>query len=184
MGRIIVNKGMKIIAKLAKALPHRKFKIAGQGNFSEFFEGINNVEYVGSLEGKQRSDFLQGAAAMIHPTLYVEPFGGSVVESQLCGVPVILTNFGAFVETIEEGKTGFRCNSFKEYLSAIEKVERLDRKYISERAVKLYSLESVGKQFDNVFKQIYDLRDNVDGSRKNISYLFDLNKSRINNVVD
>ena len=85
MGRITHLKGLDMIIELAKRLPNRKFKIAGQGDFKKFFSGLKNVEYHGSLEGKERSDFLQGAVAMLLPTKYIEPFGGAIVEAQFVG---------------------------------------------------------------------------------------------------
>ena len=33
---------VKDIVELAKKMPHKKFKIAGQGNFTQFFDGLPN----------------------------------------------------------------------------------------------------------------------------------------------
>ena len=80
MGRIIESKGVQIIKELALHFTDRKFKIAGPGDFDNFFANISNVFYHGLLFGKERSDFLQGAAAMLLPTSYFEPFGGALVS--------------------------------------------------------------------------------------------------------
>ena len=85
MGRIIPAKGIAIMQTIIKALPQRKFKFAGQGNFDQYFSEYNNVEFYGALEGKERSKFLQGASAMLLPTLFIEPFGGAIVEAQFVG---------------------------------------------------------------------------------------------------
>jgi glycosyltransferase involved in cell wall biosynthesis len=159
MGRIIECKGMYTIREIAKKLPNRIFKIAGKGDFEHFFHGMPNIIYCGALQGAERNTFLQGAAAMLLPTSYIEPFGGALIEAQLVGIPSITTNYGAFAETVEQGKNGFRCNTLGDWLAAIEEVDKLDRKYISERARQLYSLETVGAQYDKVFRMIYDMRD-------------------------
>eukprot|EP01091_Cochliopodium_minus_P014263 TRINITY_DN4808_c0_g1_i1.p1 TRINITY_DN4808_c0_g1~~TRINITY_DN4808_c0_g1_i1.p1 ORF type:complete len:413 (+),score=95.32 TRINITY_DN4808_c0_g1_i1:46-1284(+) len=168
MGRITREKGLETVREIVKKMPHRKFKIAGQGNFTQFFDGLPNAHYYGALEGNERSEFLKGAVAMLLPTLFVEPFGGSIVEGQFCGVPGITVNYGVFAETIEHGVTGFRCNTLGDWINAIEEAEKLDRKYIRDRAVRLYSYEAVGKRYDAVFRQVYDLRDG--GWYKNVSY--------------
>jgi glycosyltransferase involved in cell wall biosynthesis len=159
MGRIVTSKGIDIVRELATRLPHRRFMIAGQGDFRAFFPpSLTNVVYVGPLEGRQRADFVCTAAAMLMPSSMIEPFGGSAVEAQMCGVPVISTNFGAFTETIEHGLTGFRCATLGDYLAAIDLIGTLSRTAIAERARRLYSLRAVGKQYDAAFRMINDVR--------------------------
>ena len=77
-------------------------------------------------------------------------------------------SYGAFTETIEDGVTGFRCSTLGDFLAAIELADKLDRKYIRDRAVRLYSFQAVGKKYDAAFKQIADLRD--EGWYKNVTH--------------
>jgi glycosyltransferase involved in cell wall biosynthesis len=160
MGRLTESKGIAIVRDLAARMPDRKFRIAGQGDATRWFgPEFPNVEIVGPLEGMQRADFVCNAAAMLMPSSMVEPFGGSAVEAQMCGVPVISTNFGAFTETIEHGVSGFRCSTLGDYLAAVKHVDSLNRTAVMERAHRLYSLEAVGKQYDATFRMIHDLQD-------------------------
>lgn len=155
-GRIIEGKGLYIIKEIAKHITE-PIKIAGLGNIDKF-RG-QNIEFIGPITGsKPRSDLLRNARAIIVPTIYTEPFGGVAVEAMLCGTPVISSDYGAFVETVEHGKTGFRCHTLGDYLTAISAIKTLNRKYIADRAREKWSLETVGKQYDAVFKQIADLQ--------------------------
>jgi glycosyltransferase involved in cell wall biosynthesis len=159
MGRIVTSKGVDIVRELAVRFPNRLFLIAGQGDPCQFFSSeLANVRYVGPLEGKHRATFVCTAAAMLMPSSMIEPFGGSAVEAQMCGTPVISTNFGAFTETIEHGVSGYRCATLGDYLAAINAVERLNRTEIALRARRLYSLHAVGKLYDAAFRMINDVR--------------------------
>jgi len=62
-----------------------------------------------------------------------------VVEAQLCGTPVITTDWGGFTETVDEGVSGYRCRSLADFLAAWEKVGRLDRTVIRKRALERWS---------------------------------------------
>ena len=158
-GRVIEEKGLYIIKEIATHLGiNEPIRIVGLGDLDKF-EG-RNMQIEGPIVGvKERSDLLRNARAVLMPTRFVEPFGGVAIEAMLCGTPVIASDFGAFTETLEHGKTGFRCHTLGDYLAAIIAAENLDRKYISDRARSLYSLEAVGKRYDAVFKQIYDLKE-------------------------
>jgi glycosyltransferase involved in cell wall biosynthesis len=75
----------------------------------------------------------------------------------MVGTPVITTDFGAFVETVEHGKTGFRCHTMNEFVLAAEEVKKLDPQYIRDRAVRLYSLDTIKWKYDSYFRRLLDL---------------------------
>jgi glycosyltransferase involved in cell wall biosynthesis len=43
--------------------------------------------------------------------LIAEPFGGAGVEAQLVGTPVLASSFGAMIETVEHGISGYHCHT-------------------------------------------------------------------------
>lgn len=156
VGRVIEEKGLYIIQEIAKRL-NQPIKIAGLGE-TERFQG-KNMEFIGSVTGQEKIELFRNAKAVLMPTQYVEPFGIVAIEAMMVGTPMITSNFGAFVETVDHGKTGFRCHTLGDYMAAINKVGELDRKYIAEEARKRWSFEVIGPQYDAIFKQIYDLKD-------------------------
>lgn len=156
LGRVVEGKGLFVVQEISKHF-NEKIHVYGFGD-STPFEGPNMV-FHGPITGqKARSDLLRHARVVIMPTQFTEPFGGVAVEAMLCGTPVVSTDYGAFSETIEHGKTGFRCHTLGDFLAGIITAETLDRKYISDRARRLYTIETVGKMYDAAFMQIYDLR--------------------------
>jgi glycosyltransferase involved in cell wall biosynthesis len=157
MGRIKVDKGMRILGEMALRLPTHRFVLCGQGDASQWLISPN-MEYMPPIHGRARSKLMGEATVVVCPSDYVEPFCGVNVEAQLCGTPVISTDFGAFVETIEQGKTGWRCHMLQDYVESVKLAPTLDRQYIADRARSLYSLERVGGLYNMIFKQIADMR--------------------------
>lgn len=154
VGRFVPKKGVSIVCDAAKAagVP---LKLIGHGAK----ELITYGEYLGPLHEADKIEAMARAKALICPTLYVEPFGCISPEAQLCGTPVIATDFGGFTETVEHGVTGYRCNLFGEFVDAIGKVGSLDRTYIRDRAQDLYGLETAKRSYAQYFDRLNTLWD-------------------------
>jgi glycosyltransferase involved in cell wall biosynthesis len=169
LGRLVKRKGVHIAVETCKRIG-AKLKIAGQGCVQvekfpggqrlrcadgEVYEG--DIEYVGCAIGERRATLFRDAIATFVPTTYIEPFGGVAVETQFAGTPAITTDFGAFPETVEHGKTGFRCRTLDQFVWAAKHVRTLDPTYIRDRAVAAYSMDAVKWRYETYFKQLHDL---------------------------
>jgi glycosyltransferase involved in cell wall biosynthesis len=150
VGRLTEKKGIGIACKAA-ALAGVQLKVIGHGNVDLVTDG---AEYLGVLSDEDRNEWLARAGALICPTLYLEPFGSMAVEAQLAGTPVVSTNFGAFVETVEHGRTGYRCNYMGEFVQALHDARHLDNAYIRDRAVRLYSIAAAAPQYQRYFERL------------------------------
>lgn len=155
VGRLTTKKGLEIACRAAQAagLP---LKVIGHGDTSLVTHG---AEYLGALPSEERNDWMSRAQVCIFPTIYSEPFGAVAVEAQMCGTPVVASGFGGFVETVEQGKTGFLCNYLGEFVEGLKKAATLDPLYIRERAVRLYSIEAVAPLYESYFKRLMLLWD-------------------------
>lgn len=163
VGRVVQRKGILEAALIAERAG-KKLLVAGPGvkeyepgrivSQESDYEVTGPVEYVGVLNAKERNELMAGAAALLAPTIYIEPFGGVAVEAMMAGCPVIATDYGAFVETVEDGVTGFRFHTLAEGAAAVDRVTQLDRAAIRERALSRYSLPAVGQKFDRWFTQL------------------------------
>jgi glycosyltransferase involved in cell wall biosynthesis len=152
IGRLIDRKGYNIAVEACR-LKNKRLIIAGPGNPPEY------GEYVGVVGPEERSKLMGGAIATFVPTIYLEPFGNVVVESQMCGTPTITTDWGAFTETNINGLTGYRCRTLKDFCEAMENVKNLDSKLIRQRAIDNYSLESIAPKYDKYFNNLLTLWD-------------------------
>lgn len=154
VGRLTPRKGIAIACESAK-LAGVPLKFIGYGDPSLITYG----EYLGALSNEERNEWMARATALIAPTQYLEPFGSIVPEAALTGTPSITTNFGAFVETVEQGMTGYRCDYLGEFVKAIRMAEELDPHYIRARAERLYSIKAVAPQYGAYFERLSQLWD-------------------------
>jgi glycosyltransferase involved in cell wall biosynthesis len=135
--------------------------IAGQGSLHNPDEGLAiddpHVTHLGTVGPTQRAVLMGGARMAFAPTYYIEPFGGVAVEAQLCGTPVLTTDWGAFSETVLHGVTGYRCRTFDDFVWAADNVDSIDPADCRSWAADNYSLARVQWMFQEYFDKIADL---------------------------
>lgn len=151
LGRLDWRKGSLVAGEIAERAGMR-LVVAGAGEHLPA-----NAEHIGQVGPAQRAELLGGAAALLCPTVYLEPFGGAAIEAMLCGTPVIASDWGAFTETIVDGVNGYRCRMLGDYVSAVELAADLDRELIAELARRTYSLEAVAPLYGRYFEQLETL---------------------------
>lgn len=147
VGRVVTRKGPHVAAQIAHAcgLP---LKIAGPLPEPGSPDHIDvDGEYLGPVGIRDRARLMAGAAAVLAPTLYIEPFGGVAVEAMLCGTPAITTDWGAFRETVENGLTGYRFRLLQEGVDAVDRAASLRPSEIRARALERFALAPVGRRF-------------------------------------
>lgn len=168
IGRLIARKGLQIAIDTARAV-NIQLVIAGQGLSHEddqawySDEGIKMpkdiCKYVGYADVETRGKLMAQARAVMVPTTYLEPFGGVSVEAQMCGTPVITTNFGAFAENVLHGLTGYRCHTLGQFVQAVDRVEnlRLTRSEIQTHARKTWGLGRIRNMYQEYFLMLDSL---------------------------
>lgn len=148
MSRPVKGKGIEIAKRIAK-ITKTKLIVAG----AERIEG-EYVEWVGYADPKKRSLLMSRAKALLCPTLAIEPFGGVVAEAAMCGTPAITSDWGAFLDTVEQRYTGFRCRTLEDFIRATTLVSGLNFQYIRNRAIGLYSTRACASLYNDYFQRI------------------------------
>ena len=161
IARLIHSKGIQIAIDACREA-NIKLVIAGQGRIKDAvsatcqfeetdYDVPHGVTHVGYVEPLERAVLLARAKCLMAPTLYAEPFGGVNVEAQMCGLPVITTDWGAFAETVLHGYTGYRCRTLEQFLWALKNVDTLDKSVIRAWAVSNYGLTKIATMYEEYF---------------------------------
>ena len=126
----------------------------------------DRVSFVGYADVAQRAKLMGDATAVLMPTVFMEPFGGVAVESMLVGTPVLSSDWAAFTETIQHGKTGYRCHTLEQFVWAAKHASELDRNRIRQYTIANYSIDRVKWMYQEYFEQLMGLWD-IGWPRKN-----------------
>lgn len=166
LGRLIRRKGVEIASDVCKKIG-KKLVIAGQGAVEyipgkrlvtkEFTIEGDHFEYVGTVGIEKRNELMKNAKAVFYPTYYIGPFEGVAVEANFCGTPSIVTDWGAYAETIQHGRNGYRCRTFEQFIWAAKNVDKLSPERIQLYAVNNYSIYRVREMYQEYFDMLYTL---------------------------
>jgi FkbM family methyltransferase len=146
-GRLVPQKGLAVACEAAQRAGV-KLIVIGHGDVAQVTHG---AEYAGCVSTPERNAILARASACLMPTQYIEPFGNVSAEAQLCGTPVIATDVGGFIDSVEDGVSGYRCASLGEFMHAITLAPALDRAAIRARAIRLYSNAAADASYRRYF---------------------------------
>jgi len=149
-------KGLEIALKSAEYVG-AKLITAGVGK--PHIESPNLI-HVGVVDFEQRAKLMSRARATFVPTNYIEPYGSTVVESLLCGTPVISTDFGAFVENVIHGRVGYRCRTLEQFYWATKNISNIKPIDCRNYAVENYEISRIGKMYNEFFTSLYNLSTN------------------------
>ena len=128
LGRVCEEKGIHLAIQATEKLGKRLVIAGPATNLKHLnYDKIpSHVELVGYVDSEKRKQLLKKAKGLLGLTYYVEPFGNMVIEANLCGTPVITTDWGAFPEIVLEGETGYRIRDFKSLCQAIENIDKIN----------------------------------------------------------
>lgn len=111
-------------------------------------------EYIGPVDDEAKARLLGGAAAMLVPVQWDEPFGIVFAEALACGTPVISTPRGSLPEIIEEGRHGFLASDMDGWAEAIGRLDEIDRHECRRRAEECYSARVVVESYIRLYRRI------------------------------
>jgi glycosyltransferase involved in cell wall biosynthesis len=157
MARMNKGKGVHVAKQIAEETKTQLI-VAGFPGWDEPTTDSKYVKHVGVIAGRERVGLLSGAKAIICASHYLEPFGAVQLEAQMCGTPVISSDWGSYAEYNPHGLTGYRCRSFEQFVWAANHVHELDTRKIRKWA-EGFSLEKIAPHYTDFFQTAVDTYD-------------------------
>ena len=103
------DKGVHLLPLIAQSI-QREIHIYGSISNSEYFEKEilphvgNGISYHGPIDSvEQKNKMFSTADVFVHPAVFPEPFGITLVESMICGVPFVGFESGSLPELKPRG---------------------------------------------------------------------------------
>lgn len=112
-GWMIADKGVDLLLEAwARLRPaDAELVMAGDGPLREELEatyaGVGGVRWIGWVAREDLDVELGRSIALVSPSRAYESFGLVVIEAFAMGTPVVAPGHGAFLELVDEGRTGF-----------------------------------------------------------------------------
>src|SRR5262245_60610611 len=155
LGRLTREKGPEPAMRIARSagLPLRiaaKIPSGERGYFKQELEPQidgREVQLCGEITDKPKEAFLAGAAALLFPIDWPEPFGLVMIEAMACGTPVIAFRAGSVPEVIDEGVTGFVVDDEAQAVKAVGRLGELDRRQVRARFEERFTARRMAEDY-------------------------------------
>lgn len=164
LGRLTSEKGPEAAIRIARAsgVPLRiaaKLPRGERGFFKDKVEPMidgHDVRITGEVNDETKQEFLAGAAALLFPIHWPEPFGLVMIEAMACGTPVIAFRSGSVPEVIEDGVTGFVVDSEEEAIETLrDRLPKLDRRKVREGFERRFTARRMAEDYVRHYEALH-----------------------------
>jgi glycosyltransferase involved in cell wall biosynthesis len=103
-----------------------------------------------------RIELLRGAAALVDPITWPEPFGLVMAEALAAATPVLVFPNGAAPEIVDHGRTGYLCRDEQEMVTAAGRVHEIERLQCRAAAERRFSLTRMAADHERLYRRILE----------------------------
>lgn len=163
VGRLSKEKGIEILLEAFKGC-NFILHIVGDGPLRERVKNAQNenqnIHYLGALPHHEVNRAMQGAQALVFPSICFETFGMTIIESFSNKTPVIASAIGSPQTLVKNFETGFLFDpgDSQDLRSKVELFAALteeEKKTLQQNAFKTYKQEYSAERQLEYFKEIY-----------------------------
>jgi glycosyltransferase involved in cell wall biosynthesis len=123
------------------------------------------VDQMGEVGGAHKAALLGGACALLLPVQWEEPFGLVMIESMLCGTPVLAFPRGAVPEVVEDGLTGYICSDARDLQRRLRAIGSFDRVRCRARALERWTAARMVADHLMLYEQLASWAGDVEATR-------------------
>jgi glycosyltransferase involved in cell wall biosynthesis len=162
LGRVCPEKGLDAAVCIAGAAG-MPLKVAAKVDASDqaYFETkirpmlrTASVSFVGEIGQRQMGAFLGGAAALLFPISWPEPFGLVMIEAMACGTPVIAFDRGSVGEVVEDGVSGFVVRNKAQAVGAVARLSLLNRSSVRTAFERKFTSDRMTRDYLGLYHQV------------------------------
>lgn len=171
-GRISKEKNLDFMATVYRKIiinkPEVNLVFAGDGPYYEEFKDKmkthKRVYFTGRMDRSELPALYSASHALVFPSI-TDTFGMVVLESQSCGLPALVSDFGGPQEIIINGKTGFvsKADDVDDWVTRLEGLFEMIASYprlYLEMRVNARKLAAETYNWDQVFQDIFGKSEN------------------------
>src|SRR5215213_41676 len=162
LGRLTPEKGPEAAVRIAHAagMPLKIAAKVPHGEETYFEQRLKPqidgtwVQYIGEVNDEAKPAFLPGAAALLFPIDWPEPFGLVMIEAMACGTPVIAFRRGSVPEVVDHDVTGFVLDGEAEAVQAVKNLGELNRHKIRARFEQRFTAKQMARQYLHHYERL------------------------------
>jgi glycosyltransferase involved in cell wall biosynthesis len=128
-----------------------------RGYFAERLQPMidgKQTRLIGEVNDVSKQEFLGGAAALLFPIDWPEPFGLVMIEAMACGTPVIAFRRGSVPEVIEHGVSGFIVEDEAEAIRAVQRLPELDRRKVRAAFEQRFTSSKMAAKYISCYQKV------------------------------
>ncbi len=117
-----------------------------------------DVEFIGEINEREKSEFLGNAIALLFPIDWPEPFGLVMIEAMACGTPVIARPCGSVPEVIRDGVTGFIASTVEGLAEAVRRISTIARQACRAEFEARFTADMMAANYERLYYRLIDQR--------------------------
>lgn len=162
LGRMSPEKGPQNAIEIAKKTGWKlimagKVDATDQKFFSEQIKPLIDGEQIvfqGEVTHAEKATLIANAATTLFPITWPEPFGLVMIESMCTGTPVLGSAFGSVPEVIQNGISGFVCDSIEEMIAKIPEVTKLSRQACHQSVRDRFTIQTMVDGYEEAYEKL------------------------------